>query len=348
MMPCPVCGSDACILPAESVLEMATSLYVPCLTCSRDAPIDKLRPVLELGIDLEDKDAYRCPECGKRHIDVAMAQALVVLIERGVKGNRAALKDIGTPMVEYGVPMLESPRLGPKSVILIVDNIDKAAAEEVMARVPEVKGVLNRMGNPKESVGILDTDSRPHVYDLMAGCDVRADVISSMLGDLVLYRRQGDTHIEFYRTGSTKIKTMEKLFLDGAFEGKTVLDGMASVGTLGMYAALAGAKKVILNDAWKPAVEFILINLNVNRNVIGVETDMMADLKGLQMIAGEPTLIARSTGLLDIEVYHSDLRKLDMAVPYCDVCIIDTFPGADPAPFVKKWKALTSDMVITL
>jgi hypothetical protein len=35
-------------------------------------------------------------------------------------------------------------------------------------------------------------------------------------------------------------------------------------------------------------------------------------------------------------------------VKSCDVCIIDTFPGVSPEPFVKAWQGITKDKVVTL
>ena len=141
---------------------------------------------------------------------------------------------------------------------------------------------------------------------------------------------------------------MEKLYLDGLIDGSVVVDGMASVGTLGFIAAMAGARKVILNDAWLPAIKNLLINLEVNRETLGVKIDYIADLSRLPAIGDDPVLVARASGNVEVEVYHGDFRKLEKAVQTCDVCIIDTFPGVSPDVFVKKWQEITIKKVITL
>jgi len=197
-------------------------------------------------------------------------------------------------------------------------------------------------------VGILDTGSKPHVYQLMAGCDMRADVVSCMLGDLCLYRGQSDCHIEFWRNNSVKIKAMEKLFLDGLLDGSVVVDGLASVGTLGLLAAMGGAKKVILNDAWLPAIKNLLLNIEMNRDALGVSLERIVDVSKLPAIGDEPLLVARASGATGLEVYFGDFRKLHSAVPSCDVCIIDTFPGVSPDEFVEKWQGLAKKKVIVL
>jgi hypothetical protein len=342
---CPTCGGPDCIKPAGEVFRQAYGMYAPCPGCSYDEQLDKFTPLVELDYD---PDNGRCPDCGKRHLDYVMAHVLDILIKSGFKSAGAALMDVGTPLVNYGVTLVEPPRLPPKSIVMVVDRVDKAAACRMLEEVPEIKGVLKRKGKPSDSVGILDTGSKPHVYELMAGCDVRADVVSSLVGDLCLYRNQSECHIEFWRNNSVKIKAIEKLFLDGLLESKVVVDGFASVGTLGMLVALGGAKKVIFNDAWLPAIKNLLLNLEVNQEALGVEVDLMLDLSKLPDVGDEPLLVARASGMVELEIYHGDFRKLDNVIPSCNVCIIDTFPGVNPDVFARQWDKITSEKVLTL
>jgi len=37
------------------------------------------------------------------------------------------------------------------------------------------------------------------------------------------------------------------------------------------------------------------------------------------------------------EVYFGDIRRLAGVVDDCDVCLIDSFPTADPSEYVKIW-----------
>lgn len=322
-------------------------MYTPCDLCINEMPLDKFTPLVEICAGM-DKGYLRCPNCGKRHLDTVMAHVLDILIKNGYKDAGSALKDVGTPLMEYGFTMVEPPRLSGRSVVMIIDKVDEAIAQKILKEVPEVKGVLNRSGDPKASIGILDTGKKPLTYELLAGCDMRADIVNSLLGDLCLYRNQGECHIEYWRNNSVKIKTMEKLYLDGLIDGRVIVDGMASVGTLGLLAALSGAGKVILNDAWLPAVRNLLINLEVNKEALGINIQRIADIESLPQVGGDPVLVARTAGLVDIEVYHGDFRKLDTVVPNCDICIIDTFPGIEAEPFAQKWREITAEKVIML
>lgn len=347
MFVCPTCGSVDCIKPVDEVIEQSLSMYAPCKLCADEPPVDKFKPLVEMYVGL-DKDYNRCPNCGKRHLDTVMAHVLDILIKSGYKDAGSALKDVGTPLVEYGFCMIEPPRLPVKSVVMIIDNIDRDIARKILEEVPEVKGVLNRMSDPRISVGILDVGKKPCTYELMAGCDMRADLVNTLVGDLCMYRNQSECHIEFRRNNSVKIKTLEKLYLDGLIDGSVVVDGMASVGTLGMMAAMSDARKVVLNDAWLPAIKNLLINLEVNQADLGITVDRIADMDMLPDIGDEPVLVARASGNVELDVYHGDFRKLDKMVPACDVCIIDTFPGVSPEEFVKKWQKITTKKVITL
>lgn len=132
----------------------------------------------------------------------------------------------------------------------------------------------------------------------MSGCDVRADALQ---GDLCLYRSQSDCHIEFWRNNSVKVKAVEKLFLDELLEGAVVVDGFASVGTLGLLAVLGGARRVILNDAWLPAIRNLLINLEVNKGALNIAVDRLADLSLLPRVGDEPVLVARASGSVELE-----------------------------------------------
>jgi hypothetical protein len=347
MVICPTCGSPDCIRPAEELIAGSAGMYAPCNLCAAEPPLDKLMPFSSLG-QFFDRDAGRCPACGKRHIDYVMAQVLGILISRGLKNGRTPLKDVGSPLIACGFELFEAPRLGSKSLIVLLDIIDKASAERIIAEVPEVKGVLKRTGGPLKSVGLTEISAKPHTYDLLAGCDVRSDIVSSLLGEMAFYRNHSQMHIEFRRNNSVKIKVLEQMFLDGELLDKTVVDGLASAGTLGLLAAASGARRVILNDAWLPAVKNILLNIEVNKKTLGVELRQITSPEGLPLISKVPTLVARASGAVEIDVYHGDLKQLASLVKECDVCIIDTFPGTSNDTFVEAWKGVTKDRIVTL
>ena len=247
-------------------------------------------------------------------------------------------------MITFGYQIPYPPRLGEKSLVLIMDSITKEVADRITADVPEVKAVIKRSGSPAQSIGILDTDSRPHTYDLLSGCDMRCDVVSSVFGELCIYKNQSMIHIEF---NNTKIKKLEDLYLKGEFDNSVVVDGFCGPGTLGLLSALAGAKKVILNDAWLPAVENTILNIRVNSSILGVTVNLEAEDFN-ELIGDEPVLMAKATGISEILVYHGDIRKLDRVVKNCNIyiCLIDTFPSINPSEYIPLCREIAKKVVI--
>lgn len=337
-MKCPGCGGD-CVLPAQKILDNIYSMYMACGSCPPDHLLNKGAPFH----DHIGTDDGRCEKCGKRHLDLVMGNVLSILKERKLYPENAALKEAGTPLIAFGYQVPYPPRLGRKSLVLITDHATKEAADEIIAQVPEIKGVIKRSGPQSQSVGILDTNSKPHTYELLSGCDMRCDVISSMFGELCIYRRQSLIHIEF---NNTKIKKLEELYLKGEFDNATVFDGFCGPGTLGLFSILAGAKKVILNDAWLPAIDNAILNIQVNSRLLGVKLDFQIDEGKRDPVGDEPELIAKASGMARIEVYHGDIRKTANVVKDCDICLIDTFPSVDTHEYAAICKKITKKVAI--
>lgn len=336
-MKCPTCGGD-CVRPAEKVLDEIFGIYAACGSCPPDPKLGKTAPFQE-NID---SSAGRCRNCGKRHLDFVIGNVLTILKEYGLFPEDAALKEVGTPLIAFGFPIPYPPRLGNKSLVLIMDSVTKQIAREIVAQVPEVKGVIKRTGSQSQSVGIPDTDSTPHTYELLAGCDMRCDVITSSFGELCIYKSQSKIHIEF---NNTKIKKIEQLYLHGEFDNACVVDGFCGPGTLGLLSVLAGAREVILNDAWLPALQNAILNVKVNSDILGVRIDFETPDYN-KLIGDEPVLLAKADGAAEIRIYHGDVRKLDRVVKECDVCLIDTFPSVDHAEFAALCKSIARRVVV--
>jgi hypothetical protein len=336
-MKCPTCNGD-CILPAEKVLDEIFGKYMACSACPADPGYNKSLPLSE------NLNSYsgKCPKCGKRHLDFVIGNVLTILKEKGLFPREATLKDVGTPLITFGFKLPYPPRLDTKSLVLIMDSVTRDIADEIMIQVPEVKGVVKRAGMQSQSIGILDTTSLPHTYELLAGCDMRCDVISSSFGELCVYKNQSKIHIEF---NNTKIAKMEGLFFKGGLENATIVDGLCGPGTLGMLCVLAGAQKVIFNDAWLPALESTILNLKANSNILGIKIDFeKADHH--KLIGDEPLLLASAQGNAQVLVFHGDIRKLDRVVRDCDICLIDTFPAVDPSRFMAVCKDISKKIII--
>ncbi len=336
-MKCPTCGSD-CVRDPETVLDGLFQMYMACRSCPPDPLFDKAAPLQEKI----DRDTGRCPKCGRRHLDHVTGHVLTILKESGLFPGDALLKEVGTPLIAFGFQVPYPPRLPEKILILIMDSVTEELAGMITANVPEIKGVIKRKGLPSKSIGLRDTDSVPHTYELLSGCDMRCDIVASTFGELCIYKNQSTIHIEF---NNTKIKKIEALYIKGELDNAVVVDGFCGPGTLGLLCAMGGAKKVILNDAWLPAVRNAILNIKANSGMLGVKIE--SELAGYdKLIGNEPVLMAKASGNTEILVYHGDIRKLAGAVKECDICLIDTFPSVNPAEYASLCREFAKRTVI--
>ena len=343
MITCPTCGKPDCIQTAEEVLDSIYQLYLTCPECLPEPGWDKSAPLT--AAQNINSDTLLCLSCGRRPLDAIMGQVLSIMQEHGDRDDAAGLAQVGTPLITPGFPIMYPPRLGPDHLVIIADNIQQVSAEDIV-RVPEVKGVILRTGDQAESVGILDLDSEPHEYILLAGCDMRCDLAQTMFGELVIYKQQSRIHIEF--NNQNKMGIIEQLDMKGLLAGAVVVDGMCGSGALGMMTMLAGTKKVFFNDAWRPAIEDLLLNIEVNKDILDVQLESMVLIKDLPLVGDEPVLVARAirNGKNVAEIYFGDLRLLVDVIDMCDVCLIDTYPSADPSDFVTLWSKKTPNVIV--
>jgi len=316
-MDCPCCGKD-CVRPAQDVLASIDTLYMACPDCASDLNLDKSSPLKDLPERIS-----RCNSCGRASLDAVMLDALNILVEMGLRDKGDNLRSVGSPLIDVGYKLAYPPRLGPKSLIIVGESLRKDAAETILRRIPEVKGVIQSGGVP----GVVDSEIDPLEWGLLAGCDMRGDVVQSLFGELVIYRSQSKIHIEFPRQGSPKMKILESLYFKGKMTDD-VVDGLCGPGTLGMMCVLAGAKRVVLNDIWLPAVENVMLNLEANKVVLGIENIEHLE-HPTDAVGSEPVLVGRASGACEIEVYHGDLKRLFSKARPASLCLIDHFPGSD-------------------
>jgi predicted methyltransferase len=205
--------------------------------------------------------------------------------------------------------------------------MNKRCAERIINEIPEIKGVLK--GDIKQTVGLKDSNSLPHVYKLLAGCDMRCDIVLTPYGALCIYKNQAEIHVEFSKPISPKIEALKKII--AKYNDFTVLDCTCGPGTLGIACLKSGAKKVVFNDLWYPAAKMALLNLEVN----GFKTNFFEVRKGL-IGSGK-----------NFEVYCENIMDLkDILTEKFDICIIDTFPGVDITDFVASVKEMCREGVI--
>jgi len=280
----------------------------------------------QIDLDLLDADYGRC-KCGRRHLDLVVGHVLKILIENGSRDKKSTLRNCCTPLITPAYPSTTVPYLSKNSVVILTDNITKNSAEKIVAEVPEVKGVIK--GDIKEVVGIKDAHSQPNVYELLSGCDMRCDIVSTLNGPLCIYRKQSEIHLEFSKPVSPKVQILEK-YLE-KYEHPRVMDCTCGPGTLGIAALKYGAQKVVFNDLWPPSIEMTLLNLEAN----GFE---------VQSLYSKSRLVAEGE---KFHVYCADLMEIknDLNEEF-DLCIIDTFPDVDTKEFIDAVKQLCTEVVV--
>jgi len=332
-MKCPVCGKG-CIQPAREVLAEIEQRYPACPACAPEPNLDKTRGVKHLP-----EKVLRCSSCGKATLDCVMLDALRLLQEFGLRDEDDTLRSVGSPLIEVGYPLAYSPRLGPRSLIIYGNRYSKEAAEAMIKRIPEIKGVILNRG----VAGIEDLETAPGENVLLAGCAMRADISQSLFGEAVIYKSQSRIHIEFSRQSAPKMRILEQLYLQGKL--RDVVDGLCGPGTLGLMCVLAGAKRVVFNDAWLASVQNVLLNLEANRSLLGIDEIEYTEVPK-NPVGKEPVLVGRAHGPCEIEVYHGDLRRLFSRAKPAGICLIDHFPGAKTAEMERACRCCNEIIIV--
>jgi hypothetical protein len=231
------------------------------------------------------------------------------------------LRQVGTPLLSPGVPLYARPQIGYKNLLLLTKQpIIAAASNRILKDVPEVKGVI--YGDTRGPFGLAYKEAMPRTCRTLAGCDMRADLVTSTYGQLLIYKSQSKIHIEHDHT--IKVAKLGML----PISGRIIFDALAGPGTLGLFCVLMGAKKVILNDAWLPAVENAYLNLQVNRDILGIHSLRRAPRASR---AGSfPYLFAKAkTHRAIIELYHGLFEDFNIGESGTQVMLLDPFPGTE-------------------
>jgi hypothetical protein len=302
------CGKD-CIKCSEEVLESLNIQYLACKNCDTNG-LKKFRPLKE-QVELKNINSqWKLCQCGLRHLDHVMAHILKIMIEERLRDGDSSLRQVGTPLLTLGYPLKGPPYLLKDSMVLLTDNINKKCSRRVYKEVSEVKGVLK--GDIKVTVGVKDSGSSPHTYQLMAGCDLRSDILETPSGPICIYKNQGQIHLEFSKPYNPKIAALYQALNN--YQNPSILDCTCGPGTLGIAALKAGARKVVFNDIWYPAAEMTAINLEVN----GFSVNFNQQKQGI-IAEGE-----------NFQVYCADIRDLKSFLnEKFDIGVIDPFPGVD-------------------
>jgi len=319
------CG-DACVQPASIVLKDIELFYRPCGRC-KTWKLRKFSP-LARQIDVDEiNTTFGLCNCGKRHLDVVIAHTLKIMMDEGVKNEKSSLRNVGTPLITPAYPLDFVPYLPKNSLVILSNEMTKDCAQRIVNEVSEVKGVLK--GDLKETVGIKDSNLGSNVYELLAGCDARCDIVQTPYGNLCIHKYQGEIHIEFPKVKSPKIEILQKVLEN--YDSPSVLDCTCGPGTLGLVCLKSGARRVVFNDIWLPAAGMTAINLETN----GFPVEKWNP---------EENVIAEGN---NFKVYSLDIRLLEEVLDEkFDICIVDAFPGVDTTEFVEIAGRLGKEVVV--
>jgi hypothetical protein len=319
------CNQD-CIKKPPAVLEEIKDIYLPCGNCP-DWNFKKFKPLIEQINPLKKVNAnWGLCSCGRRHLDVVMAHILMIMQDEGVKDKKSTLRDACVPLITPAYPIQSVPYLPPKTMVIVSSDVDEICAKKILDEVPEVKGVLK--GNVKDTVGIKDRKTA-NIYELLAGCDMRCDLVETAEGPLCIYKHQGEIHIEFPKPTSPKISILNRTMTK--YKNPKVLDCTCGPGTLGIAALKAGARRVVFNDLWYPAAHTTALNLEVN----GFPVELSEDKEGL---------VAHGKSW---DVYCLNVEKLDSFLDEkFDIGVVDTFPGMDTTIFTESIKNLCQEFIV--
>jgi hypothetical protein len=264
------------------------------------------------------------------------------MVEEGDLVRTDPLFAVGSPLVHPGFAMERPPFLPEKSLLLLSKKVTKKTAVRMVGEVPEIRGVV-RTGDFIPGLANSDLNAVPRVYELLAGCDVRADIFPLKTGPLVIYKQQSLIHIEFPRGNDLKLRSVEQHV--GNPPVHSFVDACCGAGTLGLAAACLGVPKVVMNDAWYASAFWSAFNLEVNRDYLHISRiRIFEQFEEMQMhpVAKDPIMIAETEGDQNIEVYQGDFRQLHHVLPLKPaVTVLDIFDKKDTgktAAVVREWR----------
>jgi hypothetical protein len=332
-MKCPVCGED-CVKEAHELIERMASEFSPCPDCSS--------PVLDKNIPPPPGSYGEPCRCGKRFIDDVYAHLYAILVSEGVFSGKEPLREVGTPLVHPGFHMKSPPYLPENSLVLLSRAVEKKVADRMIQEVPEVRAVVKF---ENFTPGVIDPDLAvpPQSYELLAGCDIRANIFFSRAGPVVLYQQQSKIHIEFPRWSNPKIDAVE--YQVSIKKPDWFVDAFCGVGKLGLIGARMGVHHVVMNDAWYAAAFWAAYNTLVNKEFFRIEdVKILGDYRKMEEtpVIREPRLIAETEGEQEIRVYQGDFRELHTILPAVPVlAALDIFEKRVPEATeraLREWR----------
>jgi hypothetical protein len=335
VMKCPVCGND-CIQYAHELIDRMPEIFAPCSGC-KSRTLQKDTPLKEFY--------YETCDCGKRFIDEVFAHIYIIMVDEGDLAKTDPLKKVGYPLIHPGFALVSAPYLPKKSLVLLSPVISPSTADRIVQEVPEVRGVVKCDHFIPGAVDV-NLSKTPQTYQLLAGCDVRADIFYTSTHPVIAYKQQSKLHIEFPRGYDPKIISVGAHVLRKM--PRVFVDANSGAGTLGILGGMLGVPHVILNDAWYAAAFWSAYNLQVNKEYLLVEGDVHFIEEYEQMekhpVVREPVKIAEVRGDQVFEVYQGDFRRLHTVLPHETniLAVLDLFEKGNKefdTRIQAEWKA---------
>ena len=341
-MKCPVCGGP-CLENAADILKGYEERFLPCSSC-RTTNLDKRSPP-------SFRKKAPCRKCSKRPLDEVVADCWTIMAETGDLAPTAPIMTAGIPLIHPGMALSAPPYLGTASMVFLSKSVTQPSADRIITEVPEVKGVVL---DSCEVPGIPEMEPpipKYHTHTLLAGCDVRANIFETGEAPVTVFMQQSCAHIEYPRGFDPKLVATSTEVI--RYQPEVFVDAACGAGTLGITAGQYDIPQVIMNDAWGYAAYWAAVNLDVNRDSLGldnVELHITYEDVEKAPVRMDPLKVADAFGEgKHYEVWWGDLYRLADVLPKCvDLTVIDLFGKENRirmAGVVQQWKKQISGEV---
>lgn len=290
----------------------------PCDSCI-DRQIKKFSPITDFeDYEFLNDDYGRC-SCGKRPLDIVMAHILKIMVEEEIVSEKATLRrNSPIPMPGFCYSSLNPQFIGKDALILIHSDFNEKVALRLFNEISEVKGVLK--GDLSKTIGIFEKGASEESYELLIGDDLRSDILTTLIKSddgmvkIIINKHQSSNHIEVATTTEEKLLMVYNYLKNNDIEKTTAIDAMCGSGAIGIFLMKYGFEKVYFNDINPKAIETTKDNLEIN-NITE-----------------------------NYEISNSAFE--DLEINAVNLCIIDSYPGANIEKIKEKASKIADNVLI--
>jgi len=353
-----------------------------CQKCEK-IDLKKFKPLEEqINLNKIDNNFKRCV-CGKRHLDIAMAHVLKIMIEEDIPLRKHTLRDGAVPLI---TPFTSSPNnhsyVGKDSLVILHPHLNKKVANIIIKEVNEVKGVLK--GYPNDTVGIKDKKSEAITYELLKGSDIRCDIVkipkntslkpknnsleskntslkpknnslkpkntsleNSNEDIIAINKIQHLTYLEFPPSIENKIKVLDNYLKSKNITEEKLANMTVLDGTCGNGSlGIFLLKKGVKNLIFNDIWKPATFMTSINLEANGFKTKLI-NFKDISDINKTDDIISIGDNFKVYNLAIEDLKgKLAISGENkFDICILDIFPSADKLNFEKIANSLAKDVL---